>query len=299
MGSNMKFKRKAAFLTFYAALAAIFLVFSGAAAEGSKSPEAIAKDPVLECPEANAPPPPILDVDLPKVTSLLEALKDTQGRSIWKTTPELQSELKNIFESTPRKTKLEQFFQLLYVIQKQADDSLLPLTVQPPAITDLLLAAKVFTDHAFPKKITGVELKRGGSSGAHYYKVEFSDKEVRFPINQGKGFQTWDQGMCQIAKELVFYPGFSFRIRTARNSKNLIVEQFDKVEIFGQFGTRKIFTIDLSYVDLEKVEFIDGTDQGKVKARVAEREFQTNQHSKLFKFIGTMIPNTSKQRIDW
>lgn len=100
-------------------------------------------------------------------------------------------------------------------------------------------------------------------------------------------------------KELVFYPGFSFRIRTARNSKNLVVDDFNKVEIYGQFGTRKIFSIDLSYVDLEKVEFIRGTDQGKVRARVAQREFQENKHSKLFKFIGTMIPNTSKQRIDW
>ncbi len=295
MATNMKIKRKAAFFALCAALAAVFLAFSGESAEGSKEPE----DPVLKCPEANAPPPRILDADLPKVVSLLESLKDTQGRTVWKTRPELTAELKDVFESTPRKTKLEQFFQLLFLIQKQTDDRMLPLTVEPPVITEILLAAKVFTDPAFPKRITGVELKRGGSSGAPVYKVQFSDQEVRFPINQGKGFQSWDQGMCQIAKELVFYPGFSFRIRTARNSKNLVVEQFNKVEIFGQFGTRKVFSIDLSYVDLEKVEFIAGTDQGKVKARVAQREFETNQHSKLFKFIGTMIPNTSRQRIDW
>jgi hypothetical protein len=288
MGINMKFKRKAAFLLLFT------LSFLGGAfaKEGEE-------DPVLKCPEANAPPPPILDADLPQVISLLESLKDTQGRTVWKSTPELLAELKDVFTSTPRKTKLEQFFQLLFLIQKQTGDRTLPLTVEPPVITDLLLAAKVFTDPAFPKRITSVELKRAGASGAPMYKVQFSDQEVRFPINQGKGFQSWDQGMCQIAKELVFYPGFSFRIRTARNSKNLIVEHFDKVEIFGQFGTRKVFSIDLNYVDLEKVEFIAGTDQGKVKARVAKREFEVNKHSKLFKFIGTMIPNTSKQRIDW
>ncbi len=131
------------------------------------------------------------------------------------------------------------------------------------------------------------------------WKVSFDQSEVRFPINQGQGFSTWDQGMCQTVKELVFYPGFSFNLRKARNSDNLIVDNFDKVEMFGSFGTRKIVSIDLKYVDLEKVEFIKGTDEGRVKARVARREFRENPHSKLFKFIGTMIPNTSRQRIDW
>lgn len=296
MAINTTLKKKVPFLALFGAFLTFFMAFQSVSAEGAKEEK---KDPVLNCPEADAPPPPILDADLPNVLSLLEALKDTQGRTIWKTTPESEEDLRDVFQSTPRKTKLEQFFQLLFLIQKQADYRMLPITVHPPAITELLLAAKVFTEPAFPKQITSVELRRSGSTGTSMYRVQFSAPEVRFPINQGKGFQTWDQGMCQIAKELVFYPGFSFRVRTARNSKNLIVENFDKVEIFGQFGTRKIFSIDLNYVDLEKVEFIRGTDQGKVKARVARREFETNRHSKLFKFIGTMIPNTSKQRIDW
>jgi len=252
-----------------------------------------------QCPGENAPPPAVLDVDLAALKTSLAALKDTQGRDIWKNTPETDQALEEIFKSTPRKTKLEQFFQLLYAIQKNVDDAMMPVTVQPPKITDVLLTAKVFTEPWFPQHITSVELKRTDTGRPPLYKVQFGQSEVRFPINQGRGFSSWDQGMCQIAKELVFYPGFSFRIRNARNSKNLVVDDFDKVEIFGQFGTRKIFSIDLSYVELEKVEFIAGTDQGKVKAKVAQREFETNKHSALFRFIGTMIPNTSKQRIDW
>ena len=268
-------------------------------AQGTQEPDARISQ---QCPDAVAPPP-VLDVDLDQLRSSLASLKDTQGREIWKNTPETDQELQDIFKSLPRKTKLEQFFQLLFSIQKNLDESLnnssAPVVVQPPKITDVLLVAKVFTDPSFPKRITSVELTRTDTSRPPLYKVQFSDNEVRFPINQGRGFSSWDQGMCQTAKELVFYPGFSFRIRTARNSKNLVIDDFNKVEIFGQFGTRKIFSIDLSYIELEKVEFIAGTDQGKVKARVAQREFQTNQHSALFKFIGTMIPNTSKQRIDW
>jgi len=231
------------------------------------------------------------------VTSL-NHLKDVEGRSVWASTPENSIDLKSIFESIPTKTKLEQFFQLLFLIQKQFDEKELPVVVQLPGIIEVLLQSRVFTDLSFPQKITSVILRKNGN-GIPVYQVQFSKGEVRFPINDGKGFATWEQGMCQKAKELVFYPGFSFQVRKARNSKNLVVDHFDKVEIFGEFGTRKIFSIDLSYVNLEKVEFVEGTDQGKVKTRIAQREFQTNKHSSFFKFIGTLIPNTSRQRIDW
>jgi hypothetical protein len=292
--NNLFFKCKLSFVLW----ATVLGIAVGENSSQASVPET-SLDIAQKCPGYDAPPPAILEVDTAAITKALENLKDTQGRPVWKNSPEAQAELTDIFRSTPRKTKLEQFFQLLFLIQKQAAVGQLPMTVSPPGITDVLLAARVFTDPAFPKKITLVELKNDDPSKPPLYRVQFADAEVRFPINQGKGFSTWDQGLCQIAKELIFQPGFSFRIRNARNSKNLVVDHFDKVEIFGQFGTRKIVSIDLQYVDLEKVEFISGTDQGKVKARVAQREFKENQHSAIFKFIGTMIPNTSTQRIDW
>ena len=252
---------------------------------------------VTECPGADDPPPPILEVNQSELIHSLEVLKDTQGRLIWKTTEEAKKELSHIFESVPRKTKLEQFFQLLYLIQQQVPPVNLPVEVKPPGITALLLAAKVFKDPSFPKNILSVRLFND-RQGKTFYQVQFP-KEVRFAINEGQGFSTWDQGMCQIAKKLVFYPGFSFHLRKGKNTNNLIVDLFNKVQIYGQFGTRRILKIDLEYVDLEKVEFIEGTDQGRVKARVAEREFKENPHSRLFRYVGRLIPNTAKQRIDW
>lgn len=281
--SNKRIKRKA---RFFSLLGLVFLT-TGAAAD----------DP--RCPGADDSPPPILRADLPKLISLLEQMKNSRGTVFWKTTDETRESLHEIFESIPPKTKLEQFFQLLFLIQRSVGEEALPVVVNPPGVTEVLLAAKVFTDPSFPQKITSVELRKNNPDRPPLYRVQFSEPEVRFPINEGQGFATWDQGMCQIAKELVFYPGFSFRIRKARNSKNLVVDDFNKVEIYGQFGTRKIVSIDLNYIDLEKVEFIQGTDQGKVKARVARREFRENKHSKLFKFIGSLIPNTARQRIDW
>lgn len=251
------------------------------------------------CPGADDPPRAIVKPDMPKLISALEKLRDTENRIVWVKNEDNLGELKKIFESTPQRTKLEQFYQMLYHLQKQLPDNQKSFVIQPPLITEVLVQAKVFPDPKFPSHITQVEMNKESATNTPRYQVDFDQKEVRFPINQGKGFSTWEQGMCQIAKELVFYPGFSFVVRKARNSKNLVADSFDKVEIYGQFGTRKVFDIDLNYVDLEKVEFIDGTDQGRVKSRVAKREFRENKHSGLFKFIGTLIPNTSQQRIDW
>lgn len=242
------------------------------------------------CPEADVPPPPVLKADLPRLSRILGQVLSSSNS--------LEAPLKEIFESVPQKTKLNQFFALLLLIQKNIRTDKPSVVVRPPEITNLLLAARVFTRPDFPRKITSVELKRTQSGRPPLYKVDFSEKEVRFPINEGRGFASWDQGMCQIAKELVFYPGFSFRVHQVARG-NLIVDDFDGVEIYGQFGTRRIVSIDLNYVDLERVEFINGTDEGKVKARVAKREFRENPHSALFRWIGSMIPNTSRQRIDW
>lgn len=280
--NNKRLKKKASFSFFVLALVLVPLTSLGAKQDF--------------CPGVDDPPPPVLNPNVPRLVTSLESLRDTEGRVVWKTSESNLSDLRRIFESKPAKTKLEQFFQLLFLIQKQGKN--IPIVVRPPGITDVLLQARVFTNPSFPAKITSVTLKKNGN-GILTYRVEFGDAEIRFPINQGRGFVTWEQGMCQKAKELVFYTGFSFQVRKARNSRNLVVDHFDKVQLFGEFGTRKIFSIDLNYVDLEKVEFIEGTDQGKVKSRVADREFLENKHSRLFRFVGTLIPSTSQQRIDW
>lgn len=205
-----------------------------------------------------------------------------------------EEDLQKVFSA---KTKLEQFFQLLFWIQEKAPS--LPLVARPPGILEVLLAARVFRDPSFPGKIRQVTLLQDDPHKPPRYRVEFSGPEVHFPLNGGTGFAVWDQKMCQTAKELIFTNGFSFRLRPARNSPNLIVDDMEKVQLFGQFGTRRIFNIDLQFVDLEKVEFLKGTDEGRVTCRVARREFLENKHSALFQFIGSLIPNTARQRIDW
>lgn len=252
------------------------------------------------CPGSGDPAPPTLEADMPKLVGHLESLRDHEGTFFWKTTPKTQKGLEEIFESKPTKTKLEQFFQLLYLIQQNVPSGKRSLEVAPPGITEVLLAAKVFRDDRLPRRIVKTTLTVTDSRRPPLYKVFFDRPEIRFPLNQGKGFSIWQQGKCQLARELVFYNGFSFRLRKARHRNNLIVTDFDKAQLYGDFGARRKFiSIDLTYVDLVNVEFIQGTDEGKVTVRVAKREFEENEHSAFFRFIGTLIPDTSRQRIDW
>lgn len=239
-----------------------------------------------KCPLADLPPPPNRSADMPALIRSLQEVGINTG----------DGELYEIFEGKPQKTKMEQFFQLLYLIQEQKKDQL-PVTVTRPKITEILLAAKVFTDRSFPDQIASVTLDRSEGKDRSRYQVRFDAEEVRFPLNQGIGFAVWDHGMCQHAQEIVLYDGFNFELK--KSGKNLVVDDFEKVEAFGKFGNRGIFDIDINYAEFERVEFIAGTDEGKVKSRVSHREFATNPHSFLFKFVGRLIPDTSRQRIDW
>ncbi len=251
------------------------------------------------CPLADIPAPRVVPADFSGLVSALKNLQDVGGRPLVDMTPEGESELRNVFQGSAPISKLEQFYQLLYWIQRHVPESRLPVTIKPPGITEVLLAAKVFKNPDFPKKIMATTLTKDDKLKAPKIQVAFANPEVRFPLNEGIGFASWDQGKCQVARELVFYNPFSFRLRTARNSKNLVVDDFTGVNLYGDFGSVIVVHIDLKYIDLEKVEFIRGTEEGKVTARVAKREFVENEHSSLFKFVGTLIPNTSRQRIDW
>mgnify|MGYP001558199259 CR=1 FL=1 len=146
------------------------------------------------CLLADLPPPPVLSADLPRVTLELKKMISFS--------PSAEEALGVVFSA---KTKLEQFFQLLFWIQNQVSEELPPLSARPPGITNVLLAARVFKDPSFPEKIQLVTLSEDDSQKPPRYRVEFSGPEVRFPLNGGVGFAIWDQKMCQIAKELVFY----------------------------------------------------------------------------------------------
>ncbi|MBI2982216.1 MAG: hypothetical protein HYY44_08015, partial [Deltaproteobacteria bacterium] len=107
---------------------------------------------------------------------------------------------------------MEQFFQLLYFIQKQKEGQF-AVTVTRPKITEILLAARVFTERSFPDKIASVTLSRPEGKRRIRYQVSFDAEEARFPLNQGTGFAVWEHGMCQHVHELLLYDRFSFELK--------------------------------------------------------------------------------------
>jgi hypothetical protein len=125
----------------------------------------------------------------------------------------------------------------------------------------------------------------------------FEKPEVRLPLNHGWGFGIVREGMCQHAKALVFYGGFTFALQ--RNGESLDVFDFDGVDLYGHFGTRGLVDIDINYVSVKSVEFLKGTPLGLVRAKVSRREFEVNQHSFWLRVITRFVTDKSLQPIDW
>lgn len=208
----------------------------------------------------------------------------------------LRPALQEIFDVKHPNSKLQQFYRLLYVIAKNSvADIGMGVDFNVVGARKILVTAKVFQDPTFPSHITAIRLV--STDNIPEYTVTFTDA-VRFPLNQGKGFRSWDDGYCQHAKELVFAKQFVFKMREVRDG-NLKVYKFNGVDLFGDFGTRGAVDVDLKYVRLAEVEFIKNTNLGKVKAFISKKEFEESKHSALLRLVSQIIPNTSLQAIDW
>jgi hypothetical protein len=127
--------------------------------------------------------------------------------------------------------------------------------------------------------------------------VVFDAPEVRLPLNHGLGFGVVREGMCQHARELVFYGEFSFTL--AMKESGLEVHDFDKVDLFGTFGSRGIVDVDVNYVSIRSVTFMRGSIMGLVKAKISRREFEVNDHSFLLSLLSRVVTDKSVQPIDW
>jgi len=105
------------------------------------------------------------------------------------------------------------------------------------------------------------------------------------------------EGMCQHAKALVFYGGFSFCL--AMQNGNLEVSDFENVDLWGAFGSRGFINLDINYVSVKSVEFLRGNAMGLVKAKISRKEFEVNRHFFLLELISKLVTDKSVQAIDW
>ena len=223
-------------------------------------------------------------------------LKDSNENRILEITPEFKKNLYEIFNEKPFRTKMDQFYRMIYLIHTHALKNEGSIEISGVVVANVLLASAVFSDPSFPKHIDKVVLaKKKSTLRTHVY---FNLDNLKLPLNEGNGFYSFEDGKCQHLTHLHFTRKISFDMDIKKNN-NLLVSHFQGVNLFGDFGTRGFVDIDLSYIKLEKVEFIDKTTEGYVTARIADREFKEKQHSWFLKLVNKFYSNTTRQPIDW
>lgn len=236
-------------------------------------------------------------VDMAEVLQDVYALEDMHHIKLFsEPSLRLNQALAALFDLAVPRSKLDQFYSLLFYLDRYASHPGRRITFEISAARRLLLSSKVFSDPAFPSQMTQIELTRTDRSRPRY-RVSFEKPEVRLPLNRGWGFGIVREGMCQHAKELVFYGGFAFSLRM--NSESLEAFDFDGVDLYGNFGARGLVDIDIGYVSVMSVEFRKGTPLGLVRAKVSRKEFEVNQHSFWLRVITRFVTDKSLQPIDW
>ncbi|MFQ5964217.1 MAG: hypothetical protein ACE5KZ_08045 [Candidatus Scalinduaceae bacterium] len=197
--------------------------------------------------------------------------------------------------STPR-SKLEQFYTMLFYISKYASIEKDEFVIDRDLTIRLLISSKVFSNPEFPKRITKVFFSRHNRENP-FYKVFFDSNKVKLDLNKGDGFGISREGMHQQAKSLVFYGSFSFSLRKQGN--NVEAFDFEDVDLYGSFGSRGFINVDINYVAIKSVEFHKGTEMALVKAKVSRKEFEINEHTWLLDLVTRFVKDRSLQPIDW
>ncbi len=236
-------------------------------------------------------------VDMEEVLRDVYGLEDNHQARLFRTPNRaLELSLTTLFDLSEAKSKLEQFYTMLFYLSQYAAAPGEEITFDVTTAQRLLLSSKVFRAPEFPRQIARIHLSRKDPRGPRY-EVDLTRPEVRLPLNGGLGFGVFREGMCQHAKALVFYGSFSFSL--AMKNRQLQVYDFDNVDLWGTFGMRGFLNLDINYVSVKSVEFVNGDMVGLVRAKVSRKEFEINQHSFLLELVTKFVTDKSLQPIDW
>jgi hypothetical protein len=237
------------------------------------------------------------DFSVDQVLNDVYALVDSENIKLFdQKNEEMDRNLIALFDTSILRSKLEQFYTMLYYISKYATVEKDKLNIDRDLTIKLLISSRVFTDKEFPKNISNVFLSRKNRKKP-LYKVSFSDDRVELGLNYGDGYGISKVGMEQEAQALVFYGGFSFKLRT--RGENVEAYDFDGVDLYGNFGSRGFIDVDINYVAVKSVEFHKASEMALVKAKVSRKEFEINKHTWLLGLVTRFVTDKSLQPLDW
>jgi hypothetical protein len=237
------------------------------------------------------------EFDIDQVIEDVYALVDSENVKLFnQRNEELDKELIALFDTSILRSKLEQFYTMLYYISKYATIEKDEFDIDRDLTIKLLISSRVFTDREFPKKISNVFLSRY-NRGKTFYKVSFNSDRVELGLNYGDGYGISRVGMRQRAEALIFYGSFSFKLR--KKGENVEAYGFDGVDLYGNFGSRGIVNVDINYVAVKSVEFHKASEMALVKAKVSRKEFEINEHTWLLGLVTRFVTDKSLQPLDW
>ena len=225
------------------------------------------------------------------------ALVDTEKVKLFEEkNSEMDKELRELFDVSILRSKLEQFYTMLFYISKYTSIAKNELFLDRESTIKLLISSEVFTNREFPRKISKVSLSRHNRERP-FYRVFFDSDRVELDLNRGDGYGIAREGMRQEAKALVFYGSFSFRLR--KKGENVEAFDFEDVDLYGSFGSRGFINVDINYVAVKSVEFHKGSEMALVRAKVSRKEFEINKHTWLLDLVTRFITDKSLQPLDW
>jgi hypothetical protein len=237
------------------------------------------------------------DFSVDMVLDDVYALVDSENVKLFnQRNEEMDKELIALFDTSILRSKLEQFYTMLYYISEYATIEKDEFNVDRDLTIKLLISSRVFTDRKFPKNISNVFLSRY-NRGKPFYRVSFSSDRVELGLNYGDGYGISKVGMEQEAQALVFYGAFSFKLR--KKGENVEAYNFDGVDLYGNFGSRGFVNVDINYVAVKSVEFHKASEMALVKAKVSRREFEINEHTWLLGLVTRFVTDKSLQPLDW
>lgn len=235
--------------------------------------------------------------DINQVLDDVYALVDSENVKLFKEqNEEMDMELKKLFDVSILRSKLEQFYTMLFYISKYMTIEKNELDIDRDSTIKLLISSEVFTNREFPRKISRVYLSRYNREKP-FYEVSFDSDRVELDLNRGDGYGISRVGMRQEATSLVFYGSFSFHLR--KKGENVEAFDFEDVDLYGNFGSRGFVNVDINYVAVKSVEFHKGSEMALVRAKVSRREFEINEHTWLLALVTKFVTDKSLQPLDW
>lgn len=230
----------------------------------------------------------------------LSKLKKKDGTLLFqKFSSDLEEGVKTYFGADPKtSSRLEQFYALLYLIGRDLRNRDDDIDLDIESARSVLNASQVFPTPQLVNAMKEVSVEWRPHSQTAEWEIKLSEDETVIPLNDGRGFKAYNHGFCQQVQKLHLYGGFHVSL-SLRDRENIFVKFRDPVDFSGSFGSRGVADVEVSYVSLYDIEFHHGSKLGTSRCKIAQREFDTTDHSWFLRMVSGLISDKSTQVIDW